>query len=283
MQDSSSSPSKARLRSDHLTLLHTIIISATLLLATSNSTGHRKRILQTLRSRSMSLVSSQYPSNIVNPLSTDLSKSPADDSDALGLLHAFTHDAKTSMDRSATEFSQSGLPTPYPHAFTGPQSEDSPADHASAAQSPYPPQQEARPTSEYAVQAPASARSTGSFKEQGPRQQFYTASNQSGSSGAMAQQPPSPSSLQERQTPQIKSDQDVPIDPSIATSSPSYPPQNGQYSPYPPQEMQQQQHAYAGGHPGGAMYQQPSEYPQNTRSNASQRIVRNSTQQLLTF
>jgi len=207
----------------------------------------------------MSLVPSsttQHPSNIVNSLSADLSKNPADDTDALVLLRAFTHDDNTSMDRSATEYSQSGLPTPYPHAFTEPQSEDSPADHTSAAQSPYP-QHEARPASDYAVQHPASARSTGSFPEHAQRQQYYAGSSHSGSSGAMAQQPPSPSSLQERQNPQIKSDQDVPIDPSIATSSPSYPPQNGQYSPYPPQDMQQQQHGYPG-HPGGAMYQQPS-------------------------
>jgi hypothetical protein len=53
---------------------------------------------------------------------------------------------------------------------------------------------------------------------------------------------------------QIKSDQDVPIDPSIAASSPTYPAHGGQYSPYPPQ--QDMQHGYPS-HPGGAMYQQP--------------------------
>jgi hypothetical protein len=54
--------------------------------------------------------------------------------------------------------------------------------------------------------------------------------------------------------PQIKSDQDVPIDPSIAASSPTYPAHGGQYSPYPPQ--QDMQHGYPS-HPGGAMYAQP--------------------------
>ena len=49
----------------------------------------------------------------------------------------------------------------------------------------------------------------------------------------------------------MKSDQDVPIDPSIAASSPTYP--HGQYSPYPQQDMS---HGYPQ-HPQGAMYAQP--------------------------
>jgi hypothetical protein len=173
------------------------------------------------------------------------------------------------MDRGAPEYSQSGLPTPYPHAFTSAQSEESPADPASAAQ--YTPQQEVRannyppaatPTSEYGVY-PASARS-GSFPEHIQRQ-YHPASNPSGSSGgAMAQStspsmpPPPPPPHQDpranHRTPQSKSDPDVPIDPSIAASSPTYPAHSGQYSPYPPQ--QEMQHPYQA-HGGGAMYTQP--------------------------
>ncbi|KAL3425461.1 hypothetical protein PVAG01_02252 [Phlyctema vagabunda] len=55
------------------------------------------------------------------------------------------------------------------------------------------------------------------------------------------------------QNAQIKSDNDVPIDPSIAASSPTYPPNGGQYSPYPPQ--QEMHHGYPQ-HPG-PMYAQP--------------------------
>jgi hypothetical protein len=165
------------------------------------------------------------------------------------------------MDRGAAEYSQSGLHAPYPHALNDAQSEASSADHASAAH--YTPQQEVRqnysasatPTSEYGIY-PASARS-GSFPEHLQRQ-YHPASNHSGSSGGMAQ-PTSPSMpLQDgrpnHHNPQVKSDQDVPIDPSIAASSPTYPPHNGQYSPYP--QQQEMHHGYPQ-HPGGAMYTQP--------------------------
>ncbi|KAG9246120.1 hypothetical protein BJ878DRAFT_417617 [Calycina marina] len=216
----------------------------------------------------MSLVSSpathQHPSNIISTNSSfDPSNSSVADinnSNALEILRAFNHEEQTSMDRSVTEFTQSGLPTPYPNAFIDPHSEESPADHASAVRSPYHQHQEARSAPDYAVQHPhpTSARSTGSFPEHIQRQQYYAGSNHSGSSiGNMAQPAsPLPLSLQERQSSHMKSDEDVPIDPSIAqTSSPSYPPQNAQYSPYPPQDMQH------GGYPGhpqqGAMYQQP--------------------------
>lgn len=192
-----------------------------------------------------------------------------DEATASTLLGALSSPARPSMDRGAPEYSQSGLPTPYPHAFTSAQSEESPADPASAAQ--YTPQQEVRannyppaatPTSEYGVY-PASARS-GSFPEHIQRQ-YHPASNPSGSSGgAMAQStspsmpPPPPPPHQDpranHRTPQSKSDPDVPIDPSIAASSPTYPAHSGQYSPYPPQ--QEMQHPYQA-HGGGAMYTQP--------------------------
>ncbi|KAM3080924.1 hypothetical protein ACMFMF_002841 [Clarireedia jacksonii] len=217
----------------------------------------------------MSLVSPQQSSHTFsNSLLTSTDgegKNQPDETEATlsTLLGAYTNGQKhTSMERGATEYTQSGLQTPYPHAFTNAQSEDSSADHASAAQ--YPPQQEVRannystsatPTSEYGVY-PASARS-GSFPEHLQRP-YHPASNHSGSSGGMAQ-PTSPSiPLQDgrsnHQSAQLKSDQDVPIDPSIAASSPTYPAHGGQYSPYPPQE--QMQHGYQQ-HPSGAMYTQP--------------------------
>ncbi|KAH8594719.1 hypothetical protein B0O99DRAFT_687497 [Bisporella sp. PMI_857] len=222
----------------------------------------------------MSLVSSsqQHSFNSNNPLKADPISSKtsipthnnANDDGDLDLYRAL-QDESSSMERGAPDYSQTGLHTPYPTAFTDAQSEDSPADHSSAAHSPFPQHHSelrangyatsATPTSEYAAQHPPSARSTGSFPEHVPRQ-YYAGSSHSGSSGGMAQ-PPSPSMpLQDRshQNSQIKSDQDVPIDPSIAASSPSYPPQNGQYSPYPAQH--DMQHGYPG-HPTGAMYQQP--------------------------
>ncbi|TVY49896.1 C2H2 finger domain transcription factor [Lachnellula occidentalis] len=218
----------------------------------------------------MSLVSTQHHSNnsLHSSSSADdhSSKTPDDTEATLStLLGEFAHSEHSSMDRGPTEYPQSGLHSPYPHALNNAQSENSSADHASAAAAHYTPQpQEVRsnpysssatPTSEYAVY-PASARS-GSFPEHLHRQ-YHPASNHSGSSGGMAQ-PTSPSMpLQDgrpsHQNPQVKSDQDVPIDPSIAASSPTYPSHNGQYSPYPPQEMQ---HGYPPQHPGGAMYQQP--------------------------
>jgi hypothetical protein len=125
----------------------------------------------------------------------------------------------------------------------------------------YPSQQEVRPnvyatantpTTEYGVQ-PASARS-GTFPEQVHRQ-YHPASNHGVSSGSMAQSTSPSMSLQDGRSDHhnstMKSDQDVPIDPSIAASSPTYP--HGQYSPYPQQDMS---HGYPG-HPQGAMYAQP--------------------------
>lgn len=219
----------------------------------------------------MSLVQTQHLSNNSLHSSTspssklDISPKPpaSDDTEATlsTLLGAFADSDHPSMDRGAAEYSQSGLHSPYPHALNDAQSEASSADHASAAH--YTPQQEVRqnysasatPTSEYGIY-PASARS-GSFPEHLQRQ-YHPASNHSGSSGGMAQ-PTSPSlPLQDgrpnHHNPQVKSDQDVPIDPSIAASSPTYPSHNGQYSPYPPQ--QEMQHGYPQ-HPGGAMYTQP--------------------------
>ncbi|RFU25675.1 hypothetical protein B7463_g10666, partial [Scytalidium lignicola] len=175
------------------------------------------------------------------------------------LLGAFAESRQTSMDRSASEYpNTSGLHSPYPRALTETQSERSPADNASAVSYSSQPAPSAAPASEYGVY-PAAARAS-SYPEQIQRQ-YPPAGNPSGSSGSMAQ-PTSPSStpLQDGRTnghhSQIKSDPAVPIDPSIAASSPTYPPQHGgQYSPYPPQ--QDMQHGYPPQHPAGAMYAQP--------------------------
>ncbi|WZH47891.1 hypothetical protein QYS62_009054 [Fusarium acuminatum] len=160
-----------------------------------------------------------------------------------------------SMERTATEYSQSGLPSPYPSNFGDTNSEGSRADHASAAQ--YPVKQEvnystsATPTSEYGVY-PQTARS-GSFPEHVQRS-YHPAS--STSSGGMAQQQNSPSMPQQdgrsHQTHPVKSDNDVPIDPSIAAPSPTYA-SYGQHSPY--ATNPDMTHSYP--HPGGGMYHQP--------------------------
>ncbi|CAK7216563.1 hypothetical protein SBRCBS47491_002870 [Sporothrix bragantina] len=179
------------------------------------------------------------------------------------------------MDRSAPEYSQTGLPSPYPSHSGDTRSEASSLDHASAAQ--YVTQQEVRPsnystaatpTSEYGVY-PASARS-GSFPEHIQRP-YHPSPNHSGSGGAMAQTPSSPSNTlppQEQplspqqqhgnpgQTyplpsplnpPMARSD-DVPIDPSIAAPSPTYG-AHQQYSPYGAPASQDMQHGYP--HSGG--------------------------------
>ncbi|KAI1082339.1 hypothetical protein F5B20DRAFT_32876 [Whalleya microplaca] len=194
------------------------------------------------------------------------------------------------MERGVAEYSQTGLPSPYPSTYDDTQSEASSADHSSAAQYP---SQEARtsnystsatPTSEYSTYPP-SARSTSSFPEHSLRQ-YHPASNHSGSSGGMAQTPTSPSMpLQDgRNHPshQVKSDSDVPIDPSIAAPSPTY--AHGQYSPYapPPQDMSHSYPQSAGsiyttqprpdwanyGHPAGQMPHPHQVFPHTATSAA---------------
>ncbi|TLS31429.1 hypothetical protein PpBr36_03669 [Pyricularia pennisetigena] len=181
-----------------------------------------------------------------------------------------------SMDRSASDYSQSGLPSPYPSNCGDNQSEAQSVtvDTSSAAQYNASAQQEVRsnnpgtysasatPTSEYGVYS-ASARS-GSFPDHLQQRSYHPASNHSGSSGGMAQTPTSPSaSLPQdalhRSHPavhprDIKSDTGgAPIDPSIAAPSPTYGAPT-QYSPYgaPSQDMS---HGYA--HPGSNLYAQP--------------------------
>lgn len=167
------------------------------------------------------------------------------------------------MERSAPEYSQSGLPSPYPSNFGDAQSEASSVDPASAATS-FAPQEvrsnnystTATPTSEYGVY-PQSARSS-SFGEHLQRPYHTASSHSGGSSGGMAQAPTSPSmSLQDgrshQNAEQVRSDSELPIDPSIASQSPtSY--AHSQYSPY-AASTQDISHGY---HPGSAgLYSQP--------------------------
>lgn len=217
----------------------------------------------------MSLVSTQQSSSNSIPSTSTPSKgdeahgkknSEGTEAALSSLLGAFADTTPNSMERGAPEYSQSGLNTPYPTALND-ASEDSSADHPSAAN--YTAQEvrpanystSATPTSEYGVH-PSSARS-GSFPEHIQRQ-YYPSSNHSGSSGSMAQPTspslPLPDGAPNHRAQQIKSDQDVPIDPSIAASSPTYPPHAGPYSAYPPQ--QDMSHGYPQ-HPGGPMYAQP--------------------------
>lgn len=170
-------------------------------------------------------------------------------------LHNLLNSPSNSMERSAPEYSQSGLPSPYPSNFGDNNSEGSTTDHASAAQ--YPVKQEvnystsATPTSEYGVY-PQSARS-GSFPDHVQRP-YHPAST--AGSGSMAQQQNSPSMPQHdgrnHQAQSAKSDSDVPIDPSIAAPSPTYA-SYGQHSPYAPNP--DMSHSYS--HPNSGMYAQP--------------------------
>lgn len=177
------------------------------------------------------------------------------------------------MDRGASEYTQSGLHSPYHIELKDSQSEDSPtADQASAAQYTTTPQQEGRPsnfsssatpTSEYSINT-SSARSANFPPDYLARQQQYAhhPSNSSGSAGNMAQATSPSMSLQDghqhnhHNAPHMKSDPDVPIDPSIAASSPTYP---NQYSPYTPQGHDMSQYP---GHPPPQMYGRPDWPPQ---------------------
>ncbi len=177
------------------------------------------------------------------------------------------------MDRGAPEYTQPGLHSPYSLALRDSQSERSSSpDQASAAQYTNTPQQDVRPanfassstpTSDYSVNA-SSARSANFPPDYLARQQQYAHHQNSSSAGAgnMAQATSPSMSLQDghqhnhHNAPHMKSDPDVPIDPSIAASSPTFP---GHYSPYPPpgNDMAQYQ-----GHPPPQMYGRPDWAPQ---------------------
>lgn len=168
------------------------------------------------------------------------------------------HGNTRSMDARQTDYPQSGLSSPYP-SFPEPQSEGSSADQASAAQ--YPQGQDPRssnfsssatPTSEYGIN-PSSARS-GSFPEYIQRP-YHPSGAQAANAGGMAQATSPSMPLPDGQANNhnahnIKSDPDVPIDPSIAAAaSPTYPP-HPQYSPY----AQQHDMSHYQGHPGTPIY-----------------------------
>jgi len=163
-----------------------------------------------------------------------------------------------SMDGMKSEYPQSGLSTPYP-TFPEPHSEGSSADQASAVQ--YAPGQDPRhanfsssatPTSDYGI-APSSARS-GSFPDYIQRPYHPAAGHGPGAAGmAQATSPSMPiedGQANNHHAHSMKSNPDVPIDPSIAAAtSPTYPP-HGQYSPYAPQhEMHYQAHPGVYGRP----------------------------------
>ncbi|TQS33376.1 hypothetical protein Golomagni_06284 [Golovinomyces magnicellulatus] len=158
------------------------------------------------------------------------------------------------MERSASEYTQTGLPSPYPSNFGDAHSEGSSADHASAAQ--YSNQKDANypasgtPTSEYGVY-PQSARS-GTFPEQSQSRQYQPATTPSSASMAQQNSPSLPQhDGQSHQSHPANSDSDVPIDPSIAAPSPTYP--YGQHSPYGANPDMHQSYP----HPSGGMYAQP--------------------------
>ncbi|KAK1819652.1 hypothetical protein LTR12_005966 [Friedmanniomyces endolithicus] len=180
------------------------------------------------------------------------------------------------MDGRQPEYTQSGLNSPYA-PYNGNQSEQSPADQASAVQ--YQPgpdykssnfSSSATPNSEYGL-PPQSARS-GSFPEyiqrsyaEGQQQQRYPVSQSAHAGMAQTSSPsqsmPDGTTRNDDTKHNSSSDGDVPIDPSIAQSSPTYPPHG--YSPYPPQhEMQQYpaQPMYPARPEWAGQYQQPMAY-----------------------
>lgn len=159
---------------------------------------------------------------------------------------------------SSTYTSQTGSHSSYPPALSESQPSENPTTQSSTAQ-PYTQSPGVKSNTgspaDYGV-FPTSA-SSSNFPEQITRQS-HPASNHSGSSGGM---PPSTSPslpLQDggpsHQPSHVKSDPEVPIDPSIAASSPSYQTHNGQYSPYPPQQDIPQPY---GSHSHNPMYSQP--------------------------
>lgn len=191
------------------------------------------------------------------------------------------------MDRPASDYAQSGLHSPDP-ALAKPELDSEPpaaeqtsaaAAAAAATAAQYPPQPEVRPAAQYPPQTevrpvtipasntpqsdyglnPPSARSSG-FPEYLPRQPQYhhPPNTQPGGAPGMAQATSPSHTLKggqqddHRNPSQMKSDPEVPIDPSIAASSPTYPPP---YSPYNPQGHEMAQ--YQGHPPPPQMYARP--------------------------
>lgn len=196
------------------------------------------------------------------------------DASLSAILASHLHqDHPKSMDGRQPEYPQSGLSSPYA-PYNGQQSEGSSADQASAVH--YQPGQDykpafssasATPDSNYGL--PQTARS-GSFPEYIQRSyadgqqpnRFSAGAQQSGMAQTSSPSLSMPDGAQNDGHPQnnVKSDAEVPIDPSIAQSSPSYPPPHN-YSPYAqqhemPQYANQPMTSY--GRPEWAgQYQQP--------------------------
>lgn len=215
-------------------------------------------------------------------MSSSYSTSPAqnnNDSSLSAILASHLHEGHPQQPMDARqqqpEYPQSGLSSPYAN-YNGHQSEGNSADQASAVQ--YPAGQEykpsnfsssATPDSSYGI-PPQSARS-GSFPEYIQRGYADGQPNryQPSAQGnpAMAQTSSPSLSMPDGQQPighasqpNMKSDDDVLIDPSIAQSSPSYPPPHS-YSPYPPQQEMPPQYA---AHPMYARQEwPPGQYPQH--------------------
>lgn len=168
------------------------------------------------------------------------------------------------MEGRQAEYAQPGLSSPLQHLESGQPSEEHSADQASAAQ--YSQGQDvkfnpsATPNAEYAM-TPQSARS-GHFPEYAPRPGYPDQRYQQTSAGQHPNMPPpqSPSQALSDGTPNyhqdatINSDNDVPVDPNIAASSPTYPPHPPQYPPHYPQHDMH----YAQPPP---MYGRPGEFP----------------------
>lgn len=165
------------------------------------------------------------------------------------------------MDRTATS-DYSGLPSPYPSNFGDSRSEASLSDPSSAQQYS---QAEGRPSGYSASATPTSEYNNGGYptsarSETFPNHLQHRPYHQSGVGSSMAQpQPTSPSMpLQDgrnHQNPQpdhqqIKSDNDVPIDPSITAPSPT------QYA-YPPQSPYGQHPDMGHGYGHSGVYAQP--------------------------
>lgn len=215
-------------------------------------------------------------------MSRSYSTSPSQnntDSSLSAILASHLHPGQPQpMDGRQPEYPQSGLNSPFAQ-YNGQHSEGSSVDQASAVQ--YPAGQDyknstfsssATPDSNYGL--PQSARS-GSFPEYIQRSYAdgqpnrYQSGAQSGHAGMAQTSSPSLSMLDGHQPNghaphhHMKSDGDIPIDPSIAQSSPSYPPPHG-YSPYPPQQHEMQQYAgqpmYAARPEWAGQYQQPMQY-----------------------
>ncbi|KAL4797105.1 hypothetical protein BDV19DRAFT_397930 [Aspergillus venezuelensis] len=190
--------------------------------------------------------------------------------------------------RPASEYAQSGSHSPYPTPSTATHSEFIPADQASAAATAqYTPQPESRPNPQYTPQPevrpgtssntpqsdyslnqpPQPARSPYPEYLARPPQYHHAPNSQPGGAAGMAQATsPSMNTLNDghhnghrNHSTNVKSDADVPIDPSIAANSPTYPPP---YSPYQPQghEMTAQYQGHAPP-PHPQMYARPDWAP----------------------